>query len=85
VNQPTKPIRLGNGAAASVVCAALLVVGCGGPEGAGTVHIAAAKEAAERRGITVADKRAPAAVKLPTARRAGAPVARVKPQRGGHK
>ena len=59
VNQLTKAIRLRGCAAASFVAAAVLVVGCGGPEGAGTVNMSAAKEAAARRGLPDGSKRTP--------------------------
>jgi hypothetical protein len=85
VNQPTKAIRLGGCAAASFVVAALLIVGCGGPEGAGTVSISAAKEAAASRGLPDTSERLPVAVNPPDARRGNASVAPVKPQRQGHR
>jgi hypothetical protein len=84
VNQPTKAIRLGGCAAPTLVATALFVAGCGGPEGAGTVNMTEAKEAAARRGIPDGSKRAPVADKSPKARRANTSVTPVKPQRQGH-
>jgi hypothetical protein len=85
VNQPTKAIRFRACALASFMAVALYVVGCGGPEGAGTVNLSAAKEAAASRGLPDATNSAPVAANVPQARRGDAPVARVKPQRQGHR
>ena len=85
MNQPTKAIRLGGCAAARFVAVALLVVGCGGPEGAGTVSITATKKAAAGRGLPDAAKDVPVAVSSPNARRGNASAASVKPQRQGHR
>jgi hypothetical protein len=45
----TRSLSLGLGG--GVAAGALLVCGCGSPEGAGTVDMAAVKEAAAKRGI----------------------------------
>ena len=85
MNQPTKSIRLGGCAAASSVAAALLVAGCGGPEGAGTVNMSAVKEVAALRGLPDGARRLPVAANPPKAHRGNASVAPIKPQRGGHR
>jgi hypothetical protein len=84
VNQPTKPIRLGGCTALALVAAALLFVGCGGPEGAGSVNMSAVKQVAASRGLPDGTKRPPAAENRPKPRRGKASIAPIKPQRGGH-
>jgi hypothetical protein len=81
LNQPSRTIRSGGRAAASFVTAAIFFTGCGGPEGAGTVNMTAAKEIAAQRGIADGGKRAPVAGKASDPRRGRTPV---KPQRQGH-
>jgi hypothetical protein len=84
VNEPTKTNRLGDRAAASFLAAALFASGCGGPEGAGTVNMTAAKDAAARRGLPDGSKRAPVVEKSPKLSRGNSSGAKVKPQRQGH-
>jgi hypothetical protein len=81
LNQPSRTIRLGGRAAASFVTAALFIAGCGGPEGAGTVNMTAAKEIAAQRGLPDGSKRAPVAQKQSEPRRSRI---QVKPTRQGH-
>jgi hypothetical protein len=80
LNQPSRTIRSGGRAAASFVTAAIFFAGCGGPEGAGSMNMTAAKEIAEKRGIRDGSKRAPIAGKPSDPRRGRTAV---KPQRQG--
>jgi hypothetical protein len=85
VNQPTKLNRLGGCATASFVATALFVAGCGNPEGAGTVNMTAAKEAAARRGLPDGSKPAPFAERSTKLSRGKSSGATVKPERQGHR
>jgi hypothetical protein len=85
MNQPTKRIRSGGCAAASVVAATLLAGGCGGPEGAGSVNLSAAKEAAARRGLPDGSQRELVSSKPARPRRGVSGVAPIKPERSSHR
>jgi len=80
----TKATRMGGSAAIGLIAVTLLVVGCGAPEGTGTVHMSAIKEVAASRGLADA-KRAPISVDAGKVGRGKASAAPVKPQRGGHR
>jgi hypothetical protein len=84
VNQPTEAIRLRGRAAASLISVLLLIAGCGGPEGAGTVNMSAVKEAAARRGIAGAGQGGAGAVNRPAGPERSGPAAPAKVQRRGH-
>jgi hypothetical protein len=84
VKEPTKTIRLCGCAAATVVELCLLVAGCGGPDGAGTLNMSAVKAVAASRGLPDGSKGLPAPVSKSKARRGKALVAPIKPVRGGH-
>jgi hypothetical protein len=84
VKEPTKETPLGGCAAATVVTAALLVAGCGGPDGAGTLNMSAVKKVAASRGLPDGSKGLPAPVNPTKARRGKATAAPIKPKRGGH-
>ena len=85
MKEPTKAIPLGSSAAAIVLSAALLVAGCGGPDGAGTLNMSAVKKVAASRGLPDGSKGQPAQVNPTKAHRGKASVAPIKPNRGGHR
>ena len=85
MKEPTKAIPLGGCAAANVVAVALLVAGCGGPDGAGTLNMSAVKKVAASRGLPDGSKVHPAQVNPTKARRGKASVAPIKPNRAGHR
>jgi hypothetical protein len=84
VKEPTKTIRLCGCAAAMVVAVSLLIAGCGGPDGAGTLNMSAVKAVAASRGLPDGGKDLPAPVSKSKARRGKASFAPIKPVRGGH-
>ena len=85
MKKPTKRFRLCGCAAATVVELSLLVVGCGGPDGAGALNMTAVKAVAASRGLPDGSKGLPAPVSKSKARRGKAAVAPIKPVRGGHR